>query len=65
LFFEFSIIVCMGIKRLSHAVYDTRYHFVWAPKYREWILKDEVRDSVKEMIEWKKKFRKNRPKSEG
>jgi putative transposase len=36
----------MGIKRLSHAVYDTRYHLVWAPKYRKWILKDEVRTAV-------------------
>jgi len=35
---EFSIIRCMTIKRMSHAVYDTRYHIVWAPKYRKWIL---------------------------
>ena len=37
----------MSIKRQSHAVYDTRYHLVWAPKYRKWILEDKVRDSVK------------------
>jgi putative transposase len=41
----------MTIKRLSHAVYDTRYHLVWAPKYRKWILKDEVRNSAKELFE--------------
>ena len=41
----------MTIKRMSHAVYDTRYHLVWAPKYRKWILRDEVRDSVKELFE--------------
>jgi putative transposase len=41
---------CMGIKRLSHAVHDTRYHLVWAPKYRKWILKDEVRNAVEELF---------------
>ena len=40
----------MTIKRLSHAVYDTRYHLVWAPKYRKWILRDEVRNSEKELF---------------
>ena len=42
----FSIIACMSIKRLSHAVYDTRYHLVWAPKYRKLILKNEIRETV-------------------
>lgn len=51
LFLVFSIILCMGIKRLSHAVYDTRYHLVRAPKYRKWIVRDEVRDSAKELVE--------------
>jgi len=41
----------MTIKRLSHAVYDTRYHLVWAPKYRKWILKEKLRDAVKELFE--------------
>ena len=41
----------MTTKRLSHAVYDTRYHLVWAPKYRKWILRNEVRDSVKKLFE--------------
>ena len=40
----------MGIKRLSHAVYETRYHLVWAPKYRKWILTEEVRDAVGELF---------------
>ena len=40
----------MTIKRMSHAVYDTRYHLVWAPKYRKWILKEKLRDSVKELF---------------
>ena len=34
----------MAIKRTSHAVYDTRYHIVWAPKYRKWILRGDIRD---------------------
>ena len=37
-------------KCLSHAVYDTRYHLVWAPKYRKWLLKEEVRDAVGELF---------------
>jgi putative transposase len=41
----------MAIKRLSHAVYDTRYHLVWAPKYRTWILKERLRDTVKDLFE--------------
>jgi putative transposase len=36
---------------MSHAVYDTRYHLVWAPKYRKWILKEKVRDAVKELFQ--------------
>jgi len=36
---------------MSHAVYDTRYHLVRALKYRKWILKERVRDAVKELFE--------------
>jgi len=36
----------MAIKRTSHAVYDTRYHLVWAPKYRKWILQGDLREFV-------------------
>jgi len=36
---------------MSHAVYDTRYHLVWAPKYRKWILKEKLRNTVKELFE--------------
>ena len=36
----------MTIKRTSHAVYDTRYHLVWAPKYRKWILRGDLREFV-------------------
>ena len=40
----------MGVKRLSHAVYDTMYHLVWAPKYRKCILRAEVREVVEELF---------------
>ena len=33
----------MVIKRTSHAVYDTTYHLVWAPKYRQWIVREDIR----------------------
>ena len=38
------------IKRTSHAVYDTKYHLVWTPKYRKWILRGDVRERVKELF---------------
>jgi putative transposase len=40
----------MDIKGTSQAVYDTRYHLVWAPKYRKWILRGEVRETGKELF---------------
>ena len=48
--FGIGIICCMGIKRVSHAVYDTKYHLVWAPKYRKWILKDRIKETTKELF---------------
>jgi putative transposase len=39
----------MIVKRTSHAVYDTKYHLVWIPKYRKWILKGDLRQRVKEL----------------
>ena len=40
----------MALKRTSHAVYDTKYHLVWAPKYRKW-MKDEMRRRGRELFE--------------
>lgn len=37
--------------RSSHCVYDTKYHVVWAPKYRKWILQGEVRERVRELFQ--------------
>lgn len=45
-------------KRLSHAVWNCKYHLVWCPKYRFRILEGEVGKSLNEIIkqlcEWKK-----------
>jgi len=40
----------MGVRRTAHAVYDTRYHLVWAPKYRKWIKRDDIREKAKEIF---------------
>ena len=40
----------MTVKRTSHAVYDAKYHLVWIPKYRKWILKGDVRERVEKVF---------------
>ena len=40
----------MAIRRGSHCVYDTRYHLVWAPKYRKWVLRGAIRERVRELF---------------
>jgi putative transposase len=37
--------------RTSHAVYDTQYHLVWAPKYRKKILTGVVGQRMKELLQ--------------
>jgi len=32
----------MSIRRTTHAVYDLKYHLVWAPKYRKDIFVEEI-----------------------
>lgn len=44
-------IYCMVLRRASHAVYDTKYHLVWAPKYRKWILRGDIQDRVKSIFQ--------------
>ena len=41
----------MAIKRTSHAVYDTKYHIVWAPKYRKLILRGDIQQRVRELFQ--------------
>jgi len=41
----------MGLKRSSHAVYDTAYHLVWCLKYRKKIFEDErIRERAEQLI---------------
>ncbi len=40
----------MPVKRTSHAVYDTKYHLVWAPKYRKWIAREDVRRRIEQLF---------------
>ena len=37
-------------KKLSHAVWDCKYHVVWCPKYRFRILKGDVAKSLRTII---------------
>jgi putative transposase len=39
----------MAHKASAHAVYDLKYHVVWAPKYRRDILVGEVAQTVQEL----------------
>ena len=40
----------MALKRTSHAVYDCKYHLVWAPKYRKWIDRQDIRDGIAQLF---------------
>ena len=40
----------MALKRTSHTVYETKYHLVWVPKYRKWILRGDVQERVEELF---------------
>jgi putative transposase len=41
----------MAPKASAHAVYDLKYHFVWAPKYRKHILVGEVAQAAGEILQ--------------
>ena len=38
-------------RRLSHTIYECKYHLVFCPKYRRRILKDEIKEYVRREIE--------------
>ena len=44
-------------KKLSHAVWQCKYHIVWCPKYRFRILRGEVgksiRNIIRQLCEWR------------
>ena len=37
-------------KRLTHSIYECKYHIVFCPKYRHRILKDEVAEYTRQQI---------------
>ena len=37
-------------KRLSHSVYECKYHVVFCPKYRSRVLRDEMAEYVRQQI---------------
>ena len=45
-------------KKLSHTIYECKYHVVWVPKYRFRIMEGRiryyVRDVIRRLCEWKK-----------
>ena len=41
----------MAYKASAHAVYDLKYHLVWAPKYRKDILVGEVAQTVQQLFQ--------------
>ena len=41
----------MEVKKTSHALYNTKYHLVWVPKYRKWIVRGDIRERVREIFE--------------
>ena len=40
----------MSLRSTSHAVYESKYHLVWCPKYRKRILVGPIRERVKELF---------------
>ena len=37
-------------RRLSHSIYECKYHLIFCPKYRRRILKDDVKEYVRQEI---------------
>jgi len=40
-----------SVKRAKHAVYDTKYHLVWIPKYRKNIFNRKIVEYIKEVFQ--------------
>ena len=40
-----------NVRTSAHSKHNINYHIVWIPKYRKMVLKDKVRDILKEIIE--------------
>jgi len=40
-----------SVKRAKHAVYDTKYHLLWIPKYRKNIFNRKMAEYIKEVFQ--------------
>jgi putative transposase len=46
-----EIFMSKRFRRLSHTIYECKYHLIFCPKYRRRILKDEIREYTRREIE--------------
>ena len=44
------LIMTQRFKRLSHSLYECKYHIVFCPKYRYRILKEEIGEYVRQLV---------------
>src|SRR6476660_8775769 len=44
------LIMTQRFKRLSHSLYECKYHVVFCPKYRYKVLKDEIGEYTRQQI---------------
>lgn len=46
-----------SLRKLSHTVYECKYHIIWCPKYRYRVMDGDirlsVRDEIRRLCEWK------------
>jgi putative transposase len=46
------------LKKLSHSVYECKYHVVWLPKYRYRVMTGDIRPcvnhTIRRLCDWKK-----------
>lgn len=46
------------LKKLSHTVWECKYHLIWCPKYRFRVMNGEIRqcvtDAIRRLCDWKK-----------
>jgi len=40
----------MVIRKAAHVTYDIQYHFVWIPKYRKFVLDEEIAGELEGLI---------------
>ena len=39
----------MAVKRTNRAVYNTKYHLEWAPNFRRWMVREDIRRRVERL----------------